>query len=258
MEKRVKFIHFKEALKQVDFLSEETKCNGDLAKWAFNVVDTRSFGTDEKRIVPMGDMFNHGAETEIEFSFDDAGNAYVYTTKDVPEGSPLRMSYGDPTNPSQLFATYGFLDESSPATFCKIMDISPTAELRNLGLDFSRMLFYKDSGDASEEVWDVLLYQILNSNPNVQREFYEAHMAGDADTKSAIHQQYLLETSSALKKHVDTFLLSLDELSEKALAKDLNEHPRVPLILKHNDFVRSTFLTVKDRIDPIVAQAGGW
>jgi hypothetical protein len=41
------------------------------------------------------------------------------------------------------------------------------------------------------------------------------------------------------------------------LAKDLNEHPRIPLILRHNDFVRETFLTVKDRIDPMVLESAG-
>lgn len=259
MDKRVKFIHFKNAVKQVDFISEQTKNDDDLLRWAFNVVYTRSFETPDGdvRIVPLGDMFNHGTETEVEFVYDDEGNAYVYATKYVPAGSPLRVSYGDPTNPSALFATYGFLDESSPATFCKIMDIEPNTELRNLGFDFSRMLFYKDTGDASEEVWDVLLYRILDSNRDVQKAFYEAHMTGDVDTKNAIHQQYFLETSKALKNHVDSFLDQLDELSAKALTKDINEHPRIPLILRHNDFVRETFLTVKDRVDPMVAEAAG-
>lgn len=259
MDKRVKFIHFYNALKQVDFISEQTKNNDDLARWAFNVVYTRSFATDdgEIRIIPLADMFNHGTETEVDFFYDDDGNCYVYTTRDVSAGSPLRMSYGDPTNPSALFATYGFLDETSPATFCKMMDIKPTPELRDLGLDFSRMLFFKDTGDASEEVWDVLLYQILENDRDSQKAFYDAHMMGDVDTKSAFHQQYFAETSAALKNHVDTFLEKLDELSEKALTKDINEHPRIPLILKHNDFVRETFLTVKERIDPLVLEAAG-
>jgi hypothetical protein len=82
-------------------------------------------------------------------------------------------------------------------------------------------------------------------------------MTGDASTKNAIHQQYFEQTSRALKNHVDTFLQQLDELSEKALAKDLNEHPRIPLILRHNEFVRETFLTVKDRIDPMVLESAG-
>ena len=181
----------------------------------------------------------------------------VYTTRDVEAGSPLRMSYGDPTNPSLLFAIYGFLDETSPATFCKITNIQPNEELLNLGYDFSRMLFYKDTGDISEEVWDIMLYQVLASNKADQQAFYEAHMRGDSDTKNAIHEHYFAETSTALKKHVDMFLVQLDELSAKADGKDLNEHPRLPLILRHNEFVKNTFLKVKSRLDPMVAQAVG-
>lgn len=54
---RVKFDNFFAALQKVNILSEETKSDIDLAKWAFNVVYTRSWGTnDEKAIVPMADM----------------------------------------------------------------------------------------------------------------------------------------------------------------------------------------------------------
>lgn len=181
----------------------------------------------------------------------------AYAMKDVPAGSPLRVSYGDPTNPSHLFATYGFLDETSPATFCKIMTIQPTPELKNLGLDFSRMLFYKDTGEISAEVFDVMLYKNLASNREVQQAFYEAHLNGDLDTKNAIHQQHFAQTSTAIKEHVDTFLKQLDELSAKAEGHDLGTHPRLPLILKHNEFVKNTFLMVKARLDPMVAQATG-
>lgn len=138
------------------------------------------------------------------------------------------------------------------------MNIQPTQELKDIGLDFSRMLFYKDTGDVSEEVWDVLLYNNLGkTDRNAQRAFYEAHMSGDAETKRAIHQHYFLETSTALKNHVDTFLKQLDDLSAKADGKSVSDHPRLPLILRHNDFVKQTFLNVKARIDPMVAQAAG-
>jgi len=253
---RIRCDNFFDALKEIDFLSEKTKKNKDLTKWAYNVVYTRCWGEGgEKQIVPMADMFNHGTDPEIDINYDEEGNCFASTTRDVPAGSPLRISYGSPTNPSLFFATYGFLDESSPATFCKIMTIKPNAELLDLGLDFSRMLFYKDTGDISEEVWDVLLYTVLASNPKVQKAFYQAHMNGDVDTKQAIHQQYFFETSTALKNHVDTFLETLDKLSAKGEGKDLNEHPRLPLIWRHNEFVKSTFLKVKAKLDPMVAEA---
>lgn len=93
--------------------------------FAFQVVYTRGFEANDGsmgiNIVPMADMFNHGTENEVWLTYDEMGNCYAQTTKDVPAGSPLRISYGDPTNPSFLLARYGFLDESSPATFCKIV-----------------------------------------------------------------------------------------------------------------------------------------
>jgi len=237
---------------KVPFLSEETKRNKDLIKWAFQIVYTRSFEVNDApgdlRIVPMADMFNHGTDTEVALVYDDNGNCYARTTRDVPAGSPLRMSYGDPTNPSFLLARYGFVDESSPATFCKIMIPHINSQLKDIGYAHNRMLFYKDSGEVSEEVWDVLLFQILSSsNAARRREFYKAHINGDYETKQAFHQDFWPETSAKLKEHLDTFLRQLDELSAKVYGKNRNEHPRLPLIVKHNEFVRNTFLKVRDR-----------
>ena len=135
------------------------------------------------------------------------------------------------------------------------MYLQPTPELRDIGLDFSKMLFYKETGDISEQVWDVVLYaKVLAMKPDVKKQFYDAHMNGDVDTKRAIHGEYTLETATELKNHVDTFLKSLEELNAKAVGKDVNEHPRLPLIMDHNQFVKSTFEAVKARLDPVVEQ----
>jgi hypothetical protein len=120
-----------------------------------------------------------------------------------------------------------------------------SSELVNMGYDFSRMLFDKN-GQVSEEVWDVLLYQYLSeANVAVRRQLYQAHMNGDIGTKRAIHSEYYPQTLEALRKHVDDFLGQLDDLSAKAEGKSVAEHPRLPIILRHNDFVRQTFLAVK-------------
>jgi hypothetical protein len=188
-----------------------------------------------------------GTFTEVEMSFDEQGNCMVYASTDVPAGSYLRMSYGDPTNPTPLFARYGFLDESSPATFCKLLHMEK--EMRTLGYDFYNLLFYKDTGDISPEVYDVVLYSILNSDPINQEGFYEAVIRGDEVTKNAYHQQYLSYTVDELRKHVDGTLRDLDKLTGKARSLDPRTHPRVPVILKHNDFVKETFLRVKANLD---------
>ena len=242
-------VNFQKAAKLIQgCLDESTVTNRDVLKWAYCVAVTRSFDVNgEKVIAPVADMFNHGTETEVDVGFDDAGNCIMYTTTDVPAGSPLRMSLGDPTNPSPLFATYGFIDKTSPATFCKLMD--KQEEIQALGLDFSNLLFYKDTGDISAEVWDVMLYSILGQDPDLRQGFYQAYTSGDMDTKNSYHQQYFPYTLEALKKHVDGTLRELDELSFRASSKDPSTHPRVPLILQHNDFVKSTFLKVKRNLD---------
>lgn len=185
----------------------------------------------------------------MDIRYDAEGNCYAYSKYDVPSGYPLRMSYGDNTNPSRIFARYGFLDETSPATFCKIMINRPSPELVAMGYDHSKMLFYKDTGEVSPEVWDVLLYQNLANDPAQQQGFYTAHVSGDYDTKQQYHQHYFQQTLATLRNHVDTFLGSLDQLTAKTVGRDVNDHPRLPLIMGHNEFVRGTFLKVKANLD---------
>jgi hypothetical protein len=250
MGERIKFIQFFQALRYVDFLSDQVKSSKEIAKWAFAVVYTRGFPTPDGdfRIAPVADMFNHGAENEVELTYDEDGNCCVYTTRDVPAGSPLRLSYGDPTNPSLLFARYGFLDESSVASFCKIIIPRPPQKVIDMGYAHNRMLFYKNTGEVSQEVWDVLLYQLLVSDPTVQEQFYQAHVSGDYQTKQAFHEHHYPRTSVALNNHVNTFLKDLQILQNKGVGKDFNEHPRLPVIMQHNEFVRQTFLAVQAQI----------
>ncbi|KAL3908791.1 MAG: hypothetical protein SGILL_008347 [Bacillariaceae sp.] len=196
----------------------------------------------------MSDYFNHGTYPNVEISFDEQGNCMVYALDNIPAGSPLRVSLGDPTNPSPLFATYGFLDESSPATFCKLMNMQD--EMKELGYEFKDLLFYKETGDIAGEVYDTILYSILKKNdPNLAQQFYQACSQGDAGSKNSFHEQYWSYTIDSLRKHVDGTLRDLDRLSDKARSKDPSTHPRVPVILKHNEFVKETFQRVKANID---------
>lgn len=266
---KVKFDNFKQVLGKVDIVSDYVKQNDEVLKWAFNSVYTRAYADKDGQgsdvtLIPMGDMFNHGTETEIEVYFDEGGNGMVYTSADVAANSPLRISYGCPTNPSFLFARYGFLDETSPATFCKMMDIPKTPENVNVGIDFSKMLFYHDTGDISQEVMDVVLYaKVLNSlksspeTDGYKDAFYNAHMTGDENTKAMIHEQFRYQTIKEIKTHVDTFLESLGQLERKSYGKSADEHPRLPLILRHNEFVKETFLKVQSNLGSALAQYEG-
>jgi hypothetical protein len=248
LQERQTSVNFQKAAKLCP-INEEIMENICALKWAYNVALTRSvewYG--ERYIAPMADMFNHGLETEVEVSFDEQGNCIATATTDVAAGSPLRMSYGDSRNPSPLFASYGFLDESAPATFCKLMDTK--VEMEELGYTFSDLVFYKDTGDISPQVYDVVLYSILKKNDIDQANaFYQAVMSGDEDTKAQYHGSYWEYTKEELCKHVDRTLKDLSKWSAKAQSYDLNTHPRVPLILHHNEFVKQTFWNVKAFLD---------
>lgn len=105
-------------------------------------------------------------------------------------------------------------------------------------------------------MWDIFLYQILSStNLDDQQALMDSHRAGDYDTKLALHEQYYAQTSAALLEHVDNFIADIDKLIEKAETigvSDPNsvyvrfEHPRLPLIHRHNLFVRETFQNVRN------------
>jgi len=176
---------------------------------------------------------------------------------DVPAGQPLRICYGDTTNPSRLLARYGFLDASAyGGTFCKIVVDEPSLELLDMGCDPSRMLFYNDGGIA-QEVWDVVLFQELGEvSPEEQRALYQAHVTGDEAAKHSYHEQYFSQTLAVLQHHVQYLLNELEELGvgleiQVAQGQDADRHPRLPLILRHNEFVRTTLELVQHNLDNI-------
>ncbi|VEU38044.1 unnamed protein product [Pseudo-nitzschia multistriata] len=247
MKERANFVNFKKALLSAP-LNEQTVTNEELVKWAYNVALTRSYSLSSscRRIAPMVDYFNHASEPNLDIQYDDYA-CTVYASRDIAAGEALTISLGTGTNPSPLFATYGFLDESSPGTFCKLMDLQD--DMPDMKLGFKDLLFYKN-GEIAPEVYDLVLYSILKTDPNFELgPFFDACMAGDEDTKNAYHSQYFSYTLEYLKNHVDNTLVELDRLSNMAASYDPNAHPRAPLILQHNAFVKQTFEAVKYNLD---------
>lgn len=250
MEERAIMNHLTTAVKKCPYLSVDTKGNTELLVFAFQIVYTRAFDAvdGDLRLVPMGDYFNHGTQTEVVMAYDDDGNLFCQTSYDVPAGTPLRMSYGDPTNPSYLFARYGFLDESSPAVFCKMFPPHINKDMLELGYAENRLLFGKD-GSISEEVFDILLYRYLSSTKvGDRRKLMQAHRDGDHATKRALQEQYYPKTMPLLLDHIDTFVSQLDRLTEKGQQRDPREHPRLPIILEHNRIVKETFLRARETL----------
>ena len=86
-----------------------------------------------------------------------------------------------------------------------------------------------------------------------QQAFYQAHMSGDEATKQYYHEEYFPQTLAVLQTHVDYLMNELDDLSEsswrKTFRKDQHRHPRLPLILRHNNFVREIFELVQQNLD---------
>lgn len=170
----------------------------------------------------------------------------VTAMDNIAAGSPLTISLGDPTNPSPLFATYGFLDDDCPAIFCKAMDLE---EMDELGLGFKDLLISTDAGEVSPQVWDLFLYKLLRNNGDENfPAFFEACRSGDEGTKQQIHGQYFPYTLEALKEHVNNILQTVDALTMKARSYDTNTHPRVPVIVAHNELVKRTFLKVQQQL----------
>ncbi len=242
---RINYGHFNMALKQGYVpLSTETIMNREAVKWAYNVALTRYQEVYQpgraKLIAPMADMLNHAAEPNCEISFDYEGNCQVTALYDIPAGSPLTISYGDPTNPTPIFAQYGFLPLDCATIFCKAMHLEK--QIKELGYEFGELLFQTETGEIAPKVWDVFLYDLLQkSDPGSAQQFCMACQNGDEGTKQYYNDQYYAYTLDALKQHVYGILHDAERLTRRAESYDLDTHPRVPVIVAHNNLVTQTF-----------------
>ncbi|KAL3766214.1 hypothetical protein ACHAW5_002560 [Stephanodiscus triporus] len=163
-------------------------------------------------IVPLADYFDHGSEYE----------EIIY----------------------HLLARYGFLNETCPATYCKLLPPTVNRDMLNLGYLQGMMLFYRN-GEVADKVWDIFVYSYLVSvdvNKDV-RALMNAHHIGRLSSKLALHEQHYPTVSAALLEHVNSFIEEIDVLiakAEKIEVRDpnlvfvCNEHPRLPLIHRLN------------------------
>ena len=92
------------------------------------------------------------------------------------------------------------------------------------------------------QVWDLFLYEILvNNDPGAAEQYYVAVKCNDEATKQQYQDQYFQYTLDSMKQHVYSILSDVDTLTAKAQNYDLSTHPRVPVIVAHNNLVRDTF-----------------
>ena len=168
---------------------------------------------------------------------------------DVQAGSPLTISLGDPSNPTPLFAKYGFLYNDCTTIFCKAMHLLP--EIETLGYDFKDLLFETTTGNIAPKVWDIFLYKLLENadeTGDMAAQFYVACKTNDEDTKQNFLNQYFPYVLDAVKNHVDGILQDIDVLTNKAQSYNIQTHPRVPVIVAHNNLVKDTFQKVQQQL----------
>ena len=195
----------------------------------------------------MADMLNHATNPNCEITYDAEGNCNVNAIDNIPAGAPLTVTLGDPTNPTPLFATYGFLDDDSPGIFCKAIY---EEEMKELGYGFKDLLIGTQNGDIAPQVWDLFLYKLLRqANDENLPAFAEACRNNNEETKQQYHQHYFTYTLEELKNHVNYILNTVDNLNMKANSYDLATHPRVPVIVAHNDLVKRTFQKVQAQLN---------
>merc|ERR1712194_758987 len=122
--------------------------------------------------------------------------------------------------------------------------------MEELGYGYKDLLIGTENGDVAPQVWDLFLYKLLmqNGDPNLPA-FFEACNSGDENAKQQFHSQFFPYTLEALKNHVNFILGTVDELSNKARSYNPMTHPRVPVIVAHNDLVKTTFLKVQQQLN---------
>ncbi len=85
--------------------------------WARCIVNSRQFLLTQQEhayFVPVADLLNHATDPNSSWDYSAAADSLVImTTKMIPAGNSIKLSYGDKDNAS-LFLRYGFALESNP------------------------------------------------------------------------------------------------------------------------------------------------
>ena len=125
--------------------------------------------------------------------------------------------------------------------------------MQELGYDFTELLFGTETGEIGSRVWNLFLYKLLkdNNDPNAQA-LLTAVRNKDSSTSKQLNQQYFQYTHQALLQHVESIIATVDELTARASSYDVRTHPRVPVIVAHNNLVRDTFVKVRAQLYQMV------
>ena len=104
------------------------------------------------------------------------------------------------------------------------------------------LLIQTQTGEIAPPVWDAFLYDVrIKNDYNSAQQFSAAVQSGDEATKEQIANEWYPYTLDALKTHVNSVLDDAAKLTKKANKMSLAKHPRVPVIVAHNQLVSQTF-----------------
>jgi len=193
---------------------------------------------------------------DVNFSIDTSKNESNRSNDGYKKD--LFISYGLSTNPYRFLIRFGFCNTQMIELFCQVLFSNPSDEMVDLGCnDRKKMVYRTQDGAISNTVWDTVLYSLLDQVPEDQALFYKAHQEGENDQKSVLHERYIIETSLVLRKHVVKELSELreslskiDSIMNTMSAMELEmEHPRLPMIRQHNEFIFRTFEKARQQID---------
>lgn len=262
----------------------------ELTKWVYSVVFSRcwkyadqvenfvsgiSDDVGRSDIVPLGDMFNHADDANVVVNYpDDASNdatVKFVLNQDIDPRDKLQLSlsYGLTTNPYRFLILFGFANDQMKELYCQVLFTKPSKELIELGCtDRSKMVYRTQDGAVSNTVWDIVLYSLLEQQvagnaqvEAIRKEFYQAHVNGDEETKAPIRERYTLECSLTLRNHVQSTLKEFNDLVNKVDTileasgdKDRvnEENPCLEMIHKHNKFVQGVFQRVQKRLEGMI------
>ena len=114
--------------------------------------------------------------------------------------------------------------------------------IKTLGYEFRDLLIQTETGEIAPPVYDIFLYDVLQNNDmNAAQQFYQAVQSGDEGTKEQMHSEWFAYTLASLKEHVYSIMSDCEMLTMRAQSYDQNQHPRVPVIVAHNQLVSQTF-----------------
>lgn len=80
-----------------------------------------------------------------------------------------------------------------------------------------------------------------DNDPGAADQFYVACKTNDEGTKQQYLDNYFQYTLDAMKQHVYGIMQDVEQLTAQAQSYDLQTHPRVPVIVAHNELVSNTF-----------------